>query len=215
MATILFCYLLTPLLTALYDRVRGKGVLPVVGLTLLLLLALFALTLAYVPYFHAAAAVLSCFLCGFALRRLREEKGSRAWVYAVFFAAAALANAVRIVHQYVAPLPLPAPLTRYWEIYCEGAHALLGVSLFLILYALFSRLPFPPWARRVLSWSDAYSYDIYLVHQFWILGPFSLMAATPWFALNLALVFLSIGFSAVLLHRTSLCASLREWAMWG
>lgn len=200
-ATILFCYLLTPLLTALYDRVRGKGVLPVVGLTLLLLLALFALTLAYVPYFHAA--VLSCFLCGFALRRLREEKGCRAWVYAVFFAAAALANAVQIVHQYVAPLPLPAPLTRYWEIYCEGAHALLGVSLFLILYALFSRLSFPQWAQRALSRSDAYSYDIYLVHQFWILSPFSLMGATPWVALNLVLVFLMIGFAAVLLHRTA------------
>lgn len=48
--------------------------------------------------------------------------------------------------------------------------------------------------------SDKYAYDIDLVHQFVILGPFSLMALTRYVGVNIVLILALIVLSAVMVH---------------
>ena len=62
----------------------------------------------------------------------------------------------------------------------------LGVFLFLLGMILFRKVRF---GREVLDISDQYSYEIYLVHQFFILGPMSLMTVTKLTFLNILIIY--------------------------
>ena len=55
--------------------------------------------------------------------------------------------------------------------------------------------------QRVLSVLDNYSYEVYLVHQLIILGPFTMMKITSRAWLNIVLILLSIALLAYLLKR--------------
>lgn len=55
--------------------------------------------------------------------------------------------------------------------------------------------------RRALDISDKYSYETYLVHQFLILGPFTLMALISNLTLNIFITFIGIGVLAWLVKR--------------
>ena len=46
--------------------------------------------------------------------------------------------------------------------------------------------------HMVLDITDDYSYEGYLVHQFFILGPFSLMVLTKWRVINIFIILVSI-----------------------
>jgi membrane-bound acyltransferase YfiQ involved in biofilm formation len=81
------------------------------------------------------------------------------------------------------------------KIYVYGKnfnHVWLGTFLFCSLKWLFERIPFNTKVKKVLDVADYYSYEIYLVHQFIILGPFSLLGVSPFFVANLMIVFASV-----------------------
>ena len=94
---------------------------------------------------------------------------------------------------------------------CVYAHVLLGVALFVIFKSLFSsafKNGYPDFIKKICSYSDKYSYDIYLVHQFVILGPFSLMNLTDVLALNLILIVIIVVVAAVVVNLIS--ASIKK-----
>ena len=72
----------------------------------------------------------------------------------------------------------------------EYIRILGALSLFMIIYYIFSFINFSP-ISKILNISDKYSYDLYLCHQIFILGPLSLLTPTPKLS-NLFLTILSI-----------------------
>ena len=54
--------------------------------------------------------------------------------------------------------------------------------------------------KKLCAYSDKYSYDIYLVHQFAILGPFSLMSLTGNLGINLVLILIMIVLCAAVVN---------------
>lgn len=146
-------------------------------------------------------------MLGFALKRLwplRRARASRRFLWA-FGGLTVLLNAVQILYTYT-ELPLPARpgiLLQNWSLFCDYAHAALGVTIFLALYPIFSGLRFPGWALALLRWSDRYSYDVYLVHQFFILSPFTLMALTPTPWLNIPIILGAIFCAAWLVNHAA------------
>lgn len=91
-------------------------------------------------------------------------------------------------------------------------HTLLGISLFLAMYLLFSRLygrKEVPALNRVINFSDKYSYHIYIVHQIVILGQFSCLKLTSSIVLNLAIIFAYSVFAGVLLKYADRKASAK------
>lgn len=84
----------------------------------------------------------------------------------------------------------------YFEKY---SHLLLGVAIFLTILIVFKNM-----TRRVfLDLSDKYSYYIYIVHQLFILSPFSLMEATTIMFVNWLIVLITIVISAIILKYIS------------
>ncbi|HBA69387.1 MAG TPA: hypothetical protein DCZ40_08530, partial [Lachnospiraceae bacterium] len=80
-------------------------------------------------------------------------------------------------------------------------HVLLGVGIYLLLYEVFNRIHFKKLSTHILEIADKYSYEIYLVHQFFILGPLSLMQLTSCIPLNILIVIMCIVMAAYALKR--------------
>ena len=65
---------------------------------------------------------------------------------------------------------------------------------------MLDKVSFRPSVLRFLNKTDEYSYETYLVHQFVILGPFSLLNITPYFFVNLVIVISVVVILAFLLR---------------
>ena len=99
-------------------------------------------------------------------------------------------NGIQIIHTYIKPLPLPLFLVDRWSLFCNYAHTFLGISLFILFYEILNNIKFHKIIIRFLKVADKYSYNIYLVHQFWILSSATLMEKSPFLVIN---IFLIIG----------------------
>ena len=185
-ATILICYFITPVLSELYDRGLGKGTTKLVTKTGLLIAICFVMCKCYFPYFNPA--VISCYIVGFCLRRIEWEKPSKFNWKLLFYAIAILMNSIQIIHSYIISLNIISFIQDYWTDFCDYAHLALGCFIFITLKKIFEKNQFSRKCIKMLDVFDKYSYDIYLTHQFWILGPFSLMKLTTSIKLNVVLI---------------------------
>lgn len=205
--TILLCYLLTPLYAALCDRAEQKSVKRLLCSGVALFWVNELIFRQMTSYFNAAW--INCYLLGFALRRLQQYP---LW-HKIFVSGIAVLGGVflsiQICVRYLQLLPLSDPLRMVYYPMCDYGHVCLG----LILFCLGRRFAHPlcqiPWIQRMVQVSDTYSYQIYLTHHFFILGPFSLMACTACKWCNLLLVVLLTLLTAILLQKLS--ATITRW----
>lgn len=82
-------------------------------------------------------------------------------------------------------------------------HVLMGMGLFIVfssIYKLFNRFSKKNLCSAFLDMSDRYSYNIYIVHQIFILGAFSLYAVLDNVVIATILVFVASIMSAVVLQ---------------
>ena len=188
-ATILFCYILTPMLAKIYDNYDSEKIQNWFGVTIAILVGYHIIGMAYIPYFEVAK--INCFVLGFALRRLQNKKVREKFcVYAGLIVLTLFFNGIQIIHTYIKPLPLPLFLVDRWSLFCNYAHTFLGISLFILFYAILNNIKFHKIIIRFLKVAVKYSYNIYLVHQFWILSSATLMEKSPFLVIN---IFLIIG----------------------
>ena len=83
-------------------------------------------------------------------------------------------------------------------------HTLLGVFIFISLYYILSlNMNLKNLDFKLLNIISKYSYEIYLVHQIFIIGPVSILFLTKYFALNLAIIFILIILLSVLIYKAS------------
>ena len=109
---------------------------------------------------------------------------------------AVIGNGIQIYCSYIAHISFWA-----FDYFCDFNHTFLGVFLVLLFKAIFDIISFSQKLKLVLNLADKYSYETYLVHQFFILGPFTLMALTPMVGLNIVLIVVCIVLSAWLLKK--------------
>ena len=116
-----------------------------------------------------------------------------------------LMNGVQIYVNYFSDFQMEGDILRkLWSIWCNYAHVLLGASLVILLRQAYRSVKrIPKWFHRILNWSDTYSYDIYIVHNVYIQGAYSVLvlfaAMLPGMILAVALIILS----AIILNRLS------------
>ena len=89
-------------------------------------------------------------------------------------------NLIRIYVKYSLNIPKGTVYYKFFSFIDPYLHILLGLSLFFVLYFIFSKAG----VSSIVLWSDRYSFSIYIVHQIFILSPFSSMDATPFILLN-------------------------------
>jgi hypothetical protein len=109
-----------------------------------------------------------------------------------------LMNSYKIYIKYFHYTELPGILSKIVHDY---SHSLLGISLFFGMYWLFTLILSNKSEKKgLLYYSDKYSYDIYIVHQIYILGAFTLIGFTEYLALDIVIISVLIIISAILLQ---------------
>lgn len=188
---ILICYMLTPYINMLFDRIFVKNKkyfeLKCFGIICLLFLIGFV--------FKGAELLpnrISCFALGVMIKYFVSSfDKKRQGTLCVFFTLSALVLcSVRIILEY--KLGFSGPAMRMISAY---AHMLLGAFIFFALYLALGKLKY----RKYLSVCDKYSYYVYLAHQMFILGPLSLITHTG----SVFVAILAIAVFTVLIERTT------------
>ncbi len=201
-STILMCYLLTPL----YERVcrwteQKHSVLFFVSAALLFVLNEW-LFRQQTDYFNAAW--INCYLIGFILRRLQQNHHiCYNLSVPAMMAAGALFIAVQISVRYLQLFTVPDALWPLYYAVCDYGHVFLGVTIFCIGRVLLRPICKLKPVQWILRLSDQYSYQIYLTHHFFILGPFTLMALTDDIRVNMAIILMATIVTAVLVQKLS------------
>lgn len=200
---ILVCYLLTPFL-AKYMRfiLKKKNRIILLGGGILApMFAVLLVTVGVIPYFNSAW--LNCFLIGFFLGSCEyyEMREMKRRIVNVIYVAAFLMNGIQIYISYFSDYSFDGILGSLYSLFCNYAHVALGCVLFFGMKKLFSHMyanGYPSFVKKICGLSDSYSYDVYLVHQFFILGPFTLMDITESLLINVIVIIICVFVSAVI-----------------
>lgn len=125
---------------------------------------------------------------------------------------ALLGNDIQIYVHYLNDFELSGNLATVYSIFRNYNHCWLGVFLFLLMKLLFDKINFVNYSKiiKLLDITDSYNYEIYLVHQFLILGPFSKMAITSAPFVNGVLAMIGI----ILLSAILKCIENRIFSFW-
>lgn len=206
-ATCLFCYALTPLIRSFFLYAEKGSTLRMIFLSIVGMAVIQLLCGFFVPYFNGAW--INCYFIGFFLKRMTLRGPKLDALFAkITYAVAIFLNAGQIYIDYLNPTAkelLPGCIVAEYGVFCNYAHVALGVAIFLVVYALLARREGRLGNRMtwLLDGSDRYSYDIYLVHQFFILGPASLMTITPLLVVNIGCVLVATLLCAKLVNMIS------------
>ena len=199
----IICYLITPPLSRFFEKNKDKNI----ALKFIILSFCIAAIIELFFYFFVAAWII-CYLLGYFLGHLSLKGKTKLYntvcLLVIIFAIAS--NTVQIVVDYIVEVDFNETSKFYYSKMCKYAHVALGTSLFLILKKIFTAIFKKDLPKPIISfckYSDKYSYDIYLVHQFIILGPLSLMALTPMLPLNIIIILAIIIASAIVVNLIS------------
>ncbi len=184
----LFCYLITPFLSLYFNVHSDKHIVK-----RFLIVSIFSILLieSFVGYFESTW--IFCYILGFFLGKISTfDKGNlHTNVSLIICFIAIIMNSIKILQDYVLPLELDGITFFLYQKFRNFSHVALGSSLFVVFKFIFSKIfknGYPNVIKKACCYSDKYSYDIYLVHQFLILGPFSLMRLTDTLWLNIIII---------------------------
>lgn len=192
---ILLCYLLTPLFIKLLNAIDKN-----IKYVLVLLLGVEVVFSIFTDYFDGVH--INCFLVGMLLGRVKWDKKL------LFMAVipAIIANGTQIYINYFADGGVNILFTGSTQLlylkFCRYAHCMLGIMLFVLLKIFFDH--FKKYLCRIekfLKISDKYSYDIYLVHNIFILGQYSVLALFQNKAMAVISVFLFTVIASFILNK--------------
>lgn len=208
---ILMCYLVTPVLQAvdISSPKNKKG-----NYIFKLLLILVGLQIInYAKVINFSIPNFSAYILGYYFSRRhfyydgyhqnKPDQSMRRSLTGIF-TACILTTPLVIYLEYFYNKSLFSPLYPYKDILFAWNHTLLGMSLFLAMYMIFERIYRDKTSRtveKVLHGSDKYSYSIYLTHQIFILGQFSLLNITPAKFINIILIILCAVISGMGLQK--------------
>lgn len=189
--TILFCYLITPLLQSYRDEyIKNKRTCCIYSILSVFIVSIYVEL--FSDFFNSAW--IACYVIGYSIGiNEKNQILSLKTISFVSFFIMFIGNVMQIYLEYFAHISF-----RGSRLFYNYNHVFLGLFLFLILIQLFKSINNNK-IMFLLNLSDIYSYEIYLVHQLVILGPFSLLGITKNILINLFLVCITILCLACLL----------------
>ena len=192
--TILICYLFLPLLLQIKEQITKYPFKHALISFLFVFSMVQFIGFSFNGYYMIPNRI-SCFVFGIALAGYLQLKRQLKRPAIFFSFLAVLFNILRVYLLYY----LGMRDNLIVSLFIKYAHGILGIALFLILYNLLKNTR----DHSVLRFSDKYSYDIYLVHQGFILGPLSLMSLTQNRMLNVIIICVCIIIAGIALKLIS------------
>lgn len=195
---ILICYIITPMLQSIYNYLKKKSDF----IFWLIILTITGLVQIYQIYglMNITVAWLACYVFGYFIAQKYSKEHKQLTKVALFLISICIiSNGAQIYFEYIKKLELSTIIILFYQY----SHMILGLTLFIVMYKIFSKLKENKILEKVLNFSDTYSYDIYIVHQIYILNTFSLIALTNSFKINLLIIVIAISLNAILLRMIS------------
>lgn len=202
---ILLCYLITPVVAQLVERIIKNNFKETIYRVVIYLFVFILVIEVFFNYFNSAWLV--CYILGFILSRINvtgKEYFRKCKFLIVFMAV--VCNSMQIYIDYILEYKFEGAFNLMYGRVCDYAHVLLGIALFLILRDAFNvhyKNNYSEKLVKVLTVTDKLCFDIYLVHEFFITGPFSLMSITTWKIVNIISVLIVILVLAVGVNKLS------------
>ena len=174
---ILLCYIMTPLFLKWLDYVETKVMLLqvlLIGATLLGILVFFY---EYATYYKPWEML--CYFFGLVYGRMAKNVKS-IWIAIMNVFIIAMAIILKIIYlcEYMDYIYAHDLAGLYYQLY-KVSHAFLGVAIVIVLvfvYKFVRKRITMQWVEKLLTQSDRYSYYVYITHQIFMLGAFSLCA---------------------------------------
>lgn len=190
MSYILLCYILTPILDKCFNNDFKHNLINFV------LICAFLQILEFYGIFNLAVIWIINYILGYFYARTYEDSKNRKKLsILVFIAFIIVISLVIMLETKVTVLPIIKNFAVYIDRY---GHVLLGSTIFIILYEILKKVDIKD--NKLLSFSDKYSYYIYLTHQVFILGAFSLLFLTKILTVNILIIFICSILSGILLE---------------
>lgn len=190
--TILICYFITPLLQDYRDKyIDGKRA--IINFSVL---GVIIVTIVIQGFTNFTPAWICCYVIGYVLGinkkslYINEKK-----LILITGIIAIIGNTIQVYFDYIANIDFFG-----FEIIKNYNHVILGVFIFILLKLCFESLDLTK-IEKLLNWSDEYSFEMYLVHQLVILGPFSLLSLTEDIMVNILIMLFSICLLTLILKR--------------
>lgn len=189
---ILFCYAITPYLYWLRTYLVEFNIKRKLIVYTTLWVLLQVLSIAFGSYFEPNH--IGCYFIGFVIADIESHsKVVRKTIERIFYLLAIIVNGTILVVKYGSIETQLSTMVVY-KVMCYYGHLLLGVSLF---FAITHMTRSSSRYNIYLSFSDKYSYYIYIVHNLFVLSPFTLLTVTPMPCVNIILALVAIMASAV------------------
>lgn len=186
--TILFCYIITPLINRINNKIFDKNN-PLIYIAYVIVLISFLIKL-FVNYFNPAWII--CFYIGNVMGK-NEIKGklNRNIAKNLVFPITVFLISIQITISYILKIKMSGIMNSLFNIMCNYGHTFLGISLIIILLNLFRRnFQVNNIILKPILFLDSISYEGYLVHQFFILGPFSILSIISFPVVSIVLIFI-------------------------
>lgn len=192
---ILFCYIITPYLAAIRDYLSSKRKL-YTFCSIAVIVGIYSIIEILIDG-HFRPGMIGCYILGFytaVLVKLTGERSLRICFW-VSLLPTIISNYAYCHLHYIQGLDMKGMLIHI----TDYSHALLGYSITMMLMLLFKKIK----ESRILEYSDKYSYEIYLVHQLFILSPLTILAFTGNRAINISLTLCAIFICGFILKTLS------------
>lgn len=200
--TILMCYFLTPVFQKyIYSTENIFSTLTKIVVMVFVAFELFF------TYFNSAWIV--CYFFGYVLGYVTRHgmlKEKKILEYAIISMAFAF-NFTQILFSYIIRIGFDGIYKSGFQLFCDYAHTFLGIAIFIILRRVFQKFlenGCLSGLLKIIKLSDQYSYEGYLVHQFFILGPMTMMEVTKYMEINIIIIIMMTLFCAFLLKNAEI-----------
>lgn len=195
-SNILFCYLITPYLAALRDYLLQKSLFRMLAIVTIILCVYSLIGIITNEYFRPGR--INCYILGYFTAALCNRYGHKKilWCFWLSLLPCTLSNVVYCYLHYTKGLAMDGMLAHITDF----SHMFLGYSLSMLMMILLRNIK----QSKVLQFSDKYSYEIYLVHQLFILSPLTLLVITDNIVLNIVVTTVVILVTGILLKKMNM-----------
>lgn len=175
-SAILFCYIVTPYLLAYRNYILQTTLTKQICLIFALFLVVTVVGVWTNSFFPGN---ICCYMLGFFISVLVKKYGSKviSFSFLLFILPCIASNAIYIYLKYFKGMEMQGVFSHI----TSYSHMFLALTIVTLLMILFKNIKY----YKVFEWSDSYSYEVYIVHQLFILSPFTLLDLTSNNAINI------------------------------
>ena len=157
---ILVCYFITPYLQILKN----------VSFWSILLVIVFYNIVSILTPFHFHASDVTCYIIGFLMAGC-EREDNKNLLKRICYISIPVALMMNIYILYVKMMLADFPNDELHNCLWSYGHSAMGLALFSVMLLAFRNMK----ENRLTRYSDRYSYEIYLVHHFFLLSPWAIL----------------------------------------